>query len=239
MSRVLLVRHAQASFLEPDYDKLSPLGETQARHLGKYWARHRVSFDRTFSGPCVRQRDTARIVSEAYLDAGLNFPDPIVMQEFDEYQGEAVLVKALPQLVETDATIRALHQQLLSVRTPADRTKPFQKMFEAVIRKWVGGEISVPGVESWAEFCARVNSGLSRFLSGAKRGEQAAIFCSGGPIAVAVQRALNLSPADTLRVAWMSRNCSYSESLYSGERFTLSSFNEIPHLDDASLLTYR
>jgi hypothetical protein len=84
-----------------------------------------------------------------------------------------------------------------------------------------------------------VNSGLSRFLSGAKRGEQSAIFCSGGPIAVAVQRALNLAARDTLRVAWMSRNCSYSEFLYSSERFTLSSFNEIPHLDDASLLTYR
>jgi broad specificity phosphatase PhoE len=239
MSRVLLVRHAQASFLEQNYDKLSPLGERQARLLGKYWARHRVSFDRTYSGPCVRQRDTARIVREAYRDAGLSFPEPIVFREFDEYQGEAVLQHALPQLVETDATIRELHQQFLDVRKPAEHSRPFQKVFEAVIRKWVGGDISVPGVESWTEFCARVNSGLSRFLSGAKHGEQAAILCSGGPIAVAVERALNLSAQDTLRVAWMSRNCSYSEFIYSGERFTLSAFNSFPHLDDPSLLTYR
>jgi broad specificity phosphatase PhoE len=239
MSRVLLVRHAQASFLEPDYDKLSPLGEAQAWHLGKYWTRQKTSFDRTCSGPCVRQRETARIVSEVFRDAGLRFPEPIVMQEFDEYPGEAVLAQSLPQLVETEATIRELHQQFLNVRNAADRSKPFQKLFEAVIGKWVGGVISVPGVESWAEFCARVNSGLSRFLSGAKRGEQSAIFCSGGPIAVAVQRGLNLSAQDTSRVAWMSRNCSYSEFIYSGERFTLSAFNAFPHLDDASLLTYR
>jgi broad specificity phosphatase PhoE len=239
MSRVLLVRHAQASFLEPEYDKLSLLGETQARLLGKYCARKKLSFDRTCSGPCVRQRDTAKIVTDAYRDAGLSFPQPIVMREFDEYQGEAVLAQALPQLVETDATIRELHQQFLSVRTAANGSKPFQKLFEAVIGKWVGGAISVPGVESWDEFCARVNSGLSHFLSGAQHGEQSAIFCSGGPIAVAVERALNLAARDTLRVAWMSRNCSYSEFLYSSERFTLSSFNEIPHLDDASLLTYR
>ena len=161
------------------------------------------------------------------------------MEEFDEYQGEAVLKRVLPKLVETDSTIRDLHQKFLNIRSPADRSKSFQKLFEAVIGKWVGGEIFAPGVESWAEFCARVNSGLSRFLSGAKRGEQSAIFCSGGPIAVAVQHALNLSPADTLRVAWMSRNCSYSEFLYSGERFTLSAFNAFPHMDDASLLTYR
>jgi broad specificity phosphatase PhoE len=239
MSRVLLVRHAQASFLEPDYDKLSALGETQARVLGNYWARQKIAFDRACSGPCVRQRDSVRIVSDVYRDAGLSFPEPIVMREFDEYQGEAVLERALPQLVETDATIRELHQQFLSMRSPAERSKPFQKMFEAVIGKWVGGAISVPGVESWDEFCARVNSGLSRFLSTAKHGEQSAIFCSGGPIAVAMQRALNLSAQDTLRVAWMSRNCSYSEFLYSGERFTLSAFNAFPHLDDASLLTYR
>jgi len=239
MSRVLLVRHAQASFLEPDYDKLSALGETQARVLGRYWAWQKIVFDRACSGSCVRQRDSARIVGEAYRDAGLSFPEPIVMREFDEYQGEAVLERALPRLVETDATIRELHQQFLDQRTPADRSKPFQKLFEAVINKWVGAAISVPGVESWDEFCARVNSGLSRFFSAAKHGEQSAIFCSGGPIAVAVRRALNLSAQDTLRVAWMSRNCSYSEFLYSGERFTLSAFNAFPHLDDASLLTYR
>jgi broad specificity phosphatase PhoE len=239
MSRVLLVRHAQASFLEPDYDKLSPLGETQARALGHFWALHKIAFDRVCSGPCVRQMDSAKIVGEAYRDAGLSFPEPMVMREFDEYQGEAVLEHALPQLVETDAKIRELHQQFLNQRTPADRSKSFQRLFEAVIGKWVGGMILVPGVESWDEFCARVNSGLSRFLSQARRGEQSAIFCSGGPIAVAVQRALNLSAEDTLRVAWMSRNCSYSEFLYSGERFTLSAFNAVPHLDEAALLTYR
>jgi hypothetical protein len=38
---------------------------------------------------------------------------------------------------------------------------------------------------------------------------------------------------------WMSRNCSYSEFLFSGERFTLSAFNAFPHLDDPALLTYR
>lgn len=71
------------------------------------------------------------------------------------------------------------------------------------------------------------------------RGERVAIFTSGGPIGAAMQRALNLSPRDTLRITWMSRNCSYSEFLCSGERFTLSSFNSFPHLDDPSLLTYR
>jgi broad specificity phosphatase PhoE len=84
-----------------------------------------------------------------------------------------------------------------------------------------------------------VQRGLSAFLLNSGKGKIAAIFTSGGPISVAVERALHLSPQDTLRVAWMSRNCSFSEFLFSEDRFTLSSFNVSPHLDDETLLTYR
>jgi hypothetical protein len=76
-------------------------------------------------------------------------------------------------------------------------------------------------------------------LSAAGKSETSAIFTSGGPVAVSVQRALHLSPQDTLEVAWMPRNCSYSEFVFSGDRFTLSTFNSFQHLDDPALLTYR
>jgi len=70
MSRLFLVRHGQASFLERNYDKLSAKGEEQARILGKYWAGLNLGFDRVYSGPRVRQRETARIAGEAYKAAG-------------------------------------------------------------------------------------------------------------------------------------------------------------------------
>jgi broad specificity phosphatase PhoE len=239
MSRVLLLRHAQASYLESNYDKLSSTGERQARVLGEYWARNKINFDRVFSGPRVRQMDTARIAAAACRATGNALPEPVVLQEFDEYNGEAVVKYALPRLPEKDAEIRALHQAYLTTAPSEERSKKFQKMVEAVIDMWVAGELMVPGVESWLEFAARVNRGLWQIMSSAKHGECSVVFCSGGPIAIGMQRALNLSAQDTLRVAWMSRNCSYTEFLYSGARFTLSAFNAFPHLDDASLLTYR
>jgi broad specificity phosphatase PhoE len=239
MSRVLLVRHAQASYLEPNYDKLSVIGEAQARLLGEYWARKKIVFDRVFSGPCVRQMDTAKIAASACRDDGVTFPEPVMLKQFDEYAGEAVLRYALPQLIESDGKIRQLYQAFLGAGSPEDGSKKFQRMVEPIIGMWVHGELVVPGVETWLEFTARVNRGLTEIISSAKHGECSVIFCSGGPIAVAVQRALHLSAPDTLRVAWMSRNCSYTEFLFSGERFTLSAFNAFPHLDDASLLTYR
>jgi len=239
MGRLILVRHAQASFLAPDYDKLSALGERQARLLGEYWAQRNGRFDRIFSGPRSRQKDTARLAAAAYRTGKAEFPEPIVIDEFDEYDGEAVLRKSLPELLESGNSIRVLHEAFLQSTTSSEQQKNFQKLFEVVISKWVEGEVVVSGVESWPEFCARVNRGLSKVVSDAMPNEQVAIFASGGPIAVAMQRALNLSPQDTLRTAWMSRNCSYSEFLFSADRFTLSSFNAFPHLDGADLLTYR
>jgi len=239
MGRLILVRHAQASFLAADYDRLSPLGEQQARLLGEYWAHRSVAFDRIFSGPRARQKDTAKIVASAYERGNVRFPDPIVMGEFDEYDGERVLRTSLPQLIEGSRTIRELHDRFLKSPGPGEQRRSFQRLFEVVIGKWVDGEVVVPGIESWPEFCARVDRGLSQIVSGAMSNEQVAIFSSGGPIAVAMQRALNLSPRDALRTSWMSRNCSYSEFLFSADRFTLSAFNTFPYLDDAELWTYR
>lgn len=239
MGRVFLVRHAQASFLQPNYDKLSAIGEVQARRLGEFWVRHNVTFDRVCSGPAARHVNTAAIVKEVYSRSGQVFPQPVVLDEFDEFQGDAVLEHALPQLLKNDPRLPQLHGAFQNSSSETDRHANFQKLFEAVVTKWVEGQVVVSHVESWQEFCARVNRGLTKFLSNGSSGELVVIFSSGGPMGVAVQRALNLSARDTLRVAWMARNCSYSEFLFSGERFTLSTFNSFPHLDEKSLLTYR
>jgi broad specificity phosphatase PhoE len=239
MGMLFLVRHAQASFLEQNYDKLSQLGEAQARLLGEYWAQRNVAFDRVCVGPRVRQKDTATLVSEAFEKSGLKFPQPLVLSEFDEYQGESVLERSLPALLKKDQRIRDLHAAFQSATDSGRGRATFQKLFEAVIGKWVQGEIAPEGVETWLEFCSRVNSGLSRFLAAGRRGERVAIFTSGGPSAIAMQRALQLSPERTLQVSWMSRNCSWSEFLYDVDRFTLSSFNSHGHIADPAMLTYR
>lgn len=239
MGRLFLVRHAQASFLSQNYDQLSARGETQARLLGEYWLKHHVAFDHVCSGPAFRHRQTVELVAEAYRKAGRDLPTPSVMDEFHEFQGEAVLSQSLPELLAKNDRIRELHSALQNFEEEASKRANFQRLFQAVISMWVNREIAPPGVESWQDFCDRVNRGLSTFLGKAKKGEVSAIFTSGGPVSVAVQRALHLSAQDTLQIAWMPRNCSFSEFLFSGDRFMLSSFNSFPHLDNESLLTHR
>src|SRR5258708_39649600 len=91
MSRLLLVRHGQASFMEQDYDKLSATGETQARLLGEYWAERRILFNHVYSGPRRRQLDTAGIAGGADRKARLPWPQTETLKEVEEESGEAVV----------------------------------------------------------------------------------------------------------------------------------------------------
>ena len=239
MSLLYLIRHAQASFLSENYDKLSPLGETQATHLGEFWAAKKLKFDRVATGPCQRQQHTAQLVGRAYQASNQDFPELQELSEFDEYQAEAVLKRALPELLATDESIVELQAAFKSSVSNAEQRKHFQKLFESVIKKWVHAEIAVKDIESWQEFKTRVNGGLKKFLGQGLRGETVAIFTSGGPIAIAMQTALNLSDESALGVSWMSQNSSWSEFLYGADRFGLSTFNSRPHLEDPVMLTYR
>jgi broad specificity phosphatase PhoE len=239
MSHLLLVRHGQASFLEPDYDKLSPKGEMQGRLLGGYWTEHKVPFDRVYTGPKVRQKETARIVGEAYKKAGLPWPEPVVLPAFDEFQAEAVLEQTLPRLVESDEGVRALHQAFQSATAKEERFRTFQRVFEVVIDRWARGELSTTGIELWPEFCARVQLGLQSLAGNGTTGQRIVVFSSGGPVGVAMQKALDLNTRATLRSAWMVRNCAYNEFLFSADRFTLTSYNACPHLVDPAYITYR
>jgi broad specificity phosphatase PhoE len=239
MSRLFLVRHGQASFLESNYDKLSALGEEQSRILGRYWAGLKVHFDQVYSGPRVRQRETARIVGSTFQAAGLTWPEPAVLEAFDEFQAERVIERSLPGLLETDAGIRGMHVAFKNAGTRPEQFKTFQRLFEAVIGRWAGGELPLEGIEPWPDFVQRVQSGLAHLAANGNRGRQVAIFSSGGPVGVAMQRALDLSTEATLKAAWMVRNCAYSEFLFASGRFTLSSYNATPHFTSPEMLTHR
>ena len=108
MSVLVLVRHGQASFLQSDYDKLSPLGEQQSRMLGSFWAGQGVKFDELLTGPRIRQIRTAELVSAAYAANGLTLPEPQIVPELDEYDSGGVVSSLLPRLIQADPRVAAL-----------------------------------------------------------------------------------------------------------------------------------
>jgi len=66
MSKIYFFRHAQASYLADNYDKLSEKGEAQSAELGKYLVSKNMQFDKIFVGPLERQKHTCEIVSDIF-----------------------------------------------------------------------------------------------------------------------------------------------------------------------------
>ncbi|MFN7927009.1 MAG: histidine phosphatase family protein [Blastocatellia bacterium] len=239
MSQLILVRHGQAAFLSDDYDQLSPLGEEQSRLLGDYWVRRGVTFDALFTGPRRRQANTGRIVREQYLQAGLAAPELVTLEEFDEYDAAGILTGLLPQLLERDARFRQLHEAFERSATIEEKRRNFQKRFEVITLAWVRGEILASHVESFRDFHARVQRGLQRIQQESASGSRVAVFSSGGAISVSVQLATRAHEEMVLDFNWRVRNAALNEFVFSKDRFSLDSFNAIPHLDDPQFHTYR
>jgi len=236
MGLLNLVRHGQASFLQADYDKLSSLGELQARKLAEYWIKRGVRFDHVYYGPARRQSGTGEIVRQAYDEAGIEWPEPVCHPEFDEYPGIEVMRAFLPGLIDKHEDIRLLDAEFRTAGEHTVAARAFEKMFQRVTRMWVAGELESPEIETWQAFCDRVERGIARVR---EAGGSAVIFSSGGVMAATIRIALDLSAQRTLELSWTPRNGAYSEFLFSGERFSLSTFNAYPHLDSPDLLTWR
>jgi broad specificity phosphatase PhoE len=239
MALLTLVRHGQASFLKENYDKLSERGELQSRILGEYWLRTGAVFDQVYHGPACRHLRTGEIVAEVYRQGGAAWPDPVTLPELDEYPGIAVVRTFLPGLMETHEDIRALEAEFRQAGEQSVAFRTYDKLFARITRMWVDEELDSPDVEPWKDFCARVDRGMARIKADVGKKTRIVVFTSGGVIAATVRAALDLSPQRTLEMSWTSRNASYAEFLFSPERFSLSSFNNHPHLEDEELLTYR
>lgn len=239
MSVLTVIRHGQASFLQDDYDKLSPLGERQARLLGDYWARHELQVDAIYTGPLLRQRRTAEIAVETLRCLKMTPPDPVVLEELAEHQGHEVMTQYLPRLTAADERVRSLENAFLRAEGVQEKARTFQKVFEEVMLRWVRGELSAPEYEAWPAFVTRVRNGIAAITGNASNGQRIAAFTSGGPTGVAMQYALDLTPEATLNLTWMVRNAAVTEFLFTEDRFTVSSFNAFPHLDSQELWTYR
>ncbi len=239
MSALVLVRHGQASFFDDDYDRLSPVGETQALRLGDYWAGQCETFSEVYVGPRRRQQQTAERVGARYLEAGLPWPEPVVLEELDEYDLAGVLGRLAPALARQD---RAFEQLMMAYRLDTDdnmRARSFQRMFEVLLTHWQSAPAPDDSVESWPAFRDRVRRGLERITDQSGRQRHVAAFTSGGFIGAAVAQVLGASDRAALELSWRLRNGSLTNLIFTPGRLTLDEFNAIPHLHDPTLRTYR
>jgi len=239
MSSLTMVRHAQASFFAEDYDRLSPLGEKQARLLGEMWFRQGRIFDEVYVGPRQRHQQTAAIAGEAFGQAGLAFPAPAMVAELEEYDLSGILGCLAPGLAGSNADFASLVQRYRSSGTPEEQARSFQLMFEPLMLHWQAAGAEIDGVESWRGFRERVQQSLKRITDRPGRGRRVVAFTSGGFIGTAVQVVVGAPDRTAMELNWRIRNAAVTEFIFGRERVTLDEFNTIEHLSDPELVTYR
>jgi len=144
-----------------------------------------------------------------------------------------------PRLVESHTGIRELNEDFLAHQHSPEAGRKLQKLFEEVAREWSTGQYDAPEVETWTQFRSRVAKAVGALKDSAAKSSSTVVFTSAGPIAAALGTVLDLNAARTVEFVWLSRNASYSQFLFSGDRFSLHAYNAIPHLDSLQLLTYR
>jgi broad specificity phosphatase PhoE len=239
MAILTLVRHGQARTFEDGGGDLTAIGEEQARALGRYWICHGGVFNEVYSGTLERQRRTAEIVGQCFVDAGLAWPRLQMTQDLNEYDGLAIIDRFAPALAERDGSFVELLAAFERNKNSPERNRHFQKMFEAVTSVWRAGELEVDGVESWSSFSSRARAALRQIINQSGSGRRIAVFTSGGVIGLAVQTVLGAHEQMALELNWRVRNCSLTDLIFNRERLSLDSFNSTPHLNEPPLWTFR
>ena len=232
MSEIYFIRHAQASFESDNYDQLSALGIRQAQILGDYFKRLGVKFDSVYAGTMKRQIDTA----EGVLARVPKDQSRLKLRRrsaFDEYDFAGILKSQVPLMIDAEPA--------LTSRIQSDR-RAFQALFEGAVKRWVSGRYDIGGIETWLDYGARIRRGVEQLMEENGPKKKAAVFTSGGCVAVAMQMALEISDDKTMELSWQVRNTSVSVFKYGSGGMGLFSFNSAAHLEaqnDAELLTYR
>ena len=222
MSVVYLVRHGQASFGKSDYDRLTPLGERQAEHLGQALASRGLKPALVVSGRMRRHRRTADLTLAA---AGIE-TRPVVDEGYDEFDHDQVVF-----------AYRRREVMRAELSRSDDPAQVFQQIFEDATKRWVTGAEGYS--ESFAAFCARTEAALRRTAEAIGKGESALVFTSAGPIAAILSRLLTGTDDLWLALNPVAVNTGLSKVVSGRRGLTVVSYNDHAHLEGTDLLSYR
>jgi len=229
--QIYLIRHGQAGSRE-DYDLLSETGKNQARLLGEYFRSAGISFRAAYAGGMRRQRETAELV----LGEASSAPELQIDARWNEFSLEGLWKILAPKLIIENAQFALDYERLHKANPDIDRVMTSCDV--ELIRAWMRNHEGCDGVERWAEFRGRVEEPRAE-LGRYGAGESVAVFTSATPTAVWCGSALEVDERRIFRVAGVLYNTSFSTLRLRDGELTLFSLNNVPHLADAGLRTFR
>lgn len=239
MSKLYLIRHAQASYMSTNYDQLSELGYEQSTILGQFLAGQKIRFDKIYLGPLLRHRQTLDQVKKVFVERNIEYPVEELMPELDEHKGPEVLKMVLPLLREKYPVIDQWASQGHS--NPEASKKNSLKVFDMAMEKWAAGELDdfhPEHLPNWVQFRSQVNTALTKLMEAHKNdsGINVLAFTSGGTISAFTGHVLGMTDErKVMSLNGLVYNTSISEYIFSKDKINVLGFNNAGHLPKSHL----
>lgn len=234
MSKILLIRHGQASFGEQNYDCLSPLGEQQAQYLGQHLATLNLNVDRVISGNMKRHLQTRDGVLSAMNsecnNAHIRESNVSLGQQTDEQAmriDDAWNEFDFRQILGMFNADFFQHEKLTAfLKQQPNPEAAFIRVFAQAIDNWIKGDVKHDDGETWLQFQTRVLQGLQRAVSETAKGETTVIFTSGGAITVVLLSLLHIPLDHFLNINKELVNCGVTQLRIGKQGAVVLSMNE-------------
>lgn len=230
MTTIYLIRHAQASFGQANYDQLSTTGQLQAKVLGQYLAHIFKQQPIVLTGSMHRHRETAQLaLSQCFAESRVQ--QHAGWNEFDH-----------TEILTRYTAAFGLTEQLKQTVAQADASKQqLMQLFKTAVQHWMSGAEGVNYSEPWTAFKQRVDSAMHDVLLRIQQqpADDVVVFSSGGVIATLVGQLLQLSPEKVFQLNTSLANVSITSlhlpsSASVWTEASLLSFNEHHYLKAAS-----
>ncbi len=233
MIEIYLVRHGQASFGQPAYDRLSPVGERQAELLGHHLNNNGIRFDAVYSGALRRHVQTATIATNQMK--GLVSDEIKLDADFNEFDSSDQMMDRLYAVIQEDAKLSDLMKGIHTDHGAISR------IFDIAEKTEMMPVDETERIRLVKQFRARIRGAIDNIVRKVGDNKRVIVFTSGGPTAVALRETLGTSREQTIRLGWELRNTSITVLRYDQEQLWLVLFNCVAHLEaqsDPGLITY-
>jgi len=225
MTKVLLVRHGQASAGTHNYDRLSTLGILQVERLSLFWQQHSLKVNAAFCGTLERQEHTAQLAL-AKLE---NAPALTTLPDLNEYHHH-VVDELFGDGLKSDSGVDLTFDEYLK----------FMTRWRDAASPPANKSIDADSYQSWQQFSKAGFGCVSSEVAKADKKDTLAFFTSGGVVASILMNVLDLDFEATMHTIWETRNCSYTSLKFTNSGAHLIEYNAVPHLlavGDESLIT--
>ena len=223
MANIYLIRHGQASFGSDNYDNLSTLGHSQARHLAEHFNQRNIQPSHVICGNMTRHQQT-RNACLAALSPPLLHDSLQISAAWNEFNHEDVIAVYRPDLAHPDTMKQYLSQQ-------PSPTRAFIELFSQAIKQWQHADNSAQYSESWQQFNQRIANGLTQLIEQTADDDTVFVYTSGGVISAAIMQTLSIPESQFFNINKQLVNCSVTQLHIKRQRLSVITLNEHGYFD--------